>query len=97
MRGKKSREAWGRLRKLSSGRWQSRYLGPDGREYTARTEDDRALTFQTKTGARAWLAATRESTSDSGCPPRRWPDVAARRRSPKPRERLSSASTPSAG
>jgi integrase len=51
-----SREAWGRLRKLSSGRWQVRYPAPDGRTYTARTEDDKPLTFQTKADARAWLA-----------------------------------------
>lgn len=54
-----AREAWGSLRKLPSGRWQARYPGPDGRTYTARTVDDKSLTFQTKTDARAWLAATR--------------------------------------
>ncbi|GAA1709363.1 MULTISPECIES: tyrosine-type recombinase/integrase [Isoptericola] len=52
------REAWGSLRKLPSGRWQVRYPAPDGRTYTARTADDTGLTFQTKTDARAWLAAT---------------------------------------
>jgi len=52
------REAWGSLRKLPSGRWQVRYPAPDGRTYTARTADDKALTFQTKTDARAWLART---------------------------------------
>ncbi len=51
------REAWGRLRKLPSGRWQMRYPAPDGRTYPARTEDDKPLTFQTKTDARTWLAA----------------------------------------
>ncbi|GAA1803545.1 tyrosine-type recombinase/integrase [Nesterenkonia flava] len=50
------REAWGRLRKLPSGRWQVRYPGPDGRTYTARTEADKPLTFLTKTDARTWLA-----------------------------------------
>ncbi len=50
------REAWGSLRKLPSGRWQARYVGPDGRKYTARTEDDKSLTFLTKTDARTWLA-----------------------------------------
>lgn len=54
-----SREAWGSLRRLGSGRWQARHSGPDGRSYTGRTEDDRALTFATKTEARAWLAGTR--------------------------------------
>lgn len=50
------REGWGSLRKLSSGRWQARYPGPDGQTYTARTEDDKPLTFLTKTDARTWLA-----------------------------------------
>jgi hypothetical protein len=52
------REAWGSLRKLPSGRWQVRYPGPDGATHTARTQDDSALTFQSKMDARAWLAAT---------------------------------------
>lgn len=50
------REAWGRLRKLPSGRWQVRYPGPDGTTYTARTDQDKPLTFLTKTDARTWLA-----------------------------------------
>jgi len=50
------REAWGSLRKLPSGRWQARYPAPDGETYTARTEDDKPLTFLTKTDARTWLA-----------------------------------------
>lgn len=50
------RESWGSLRKLPSGRWQARYPAPDGEVYTARTEDDKPLTFLTKTDARAWLA-----------------------------------------
>jgi integrase len=50
------REAWGSLRKLPSGRWQARYPAPDGETYTARTEDDKPLTFVTKTDARTWLA-----------------------------------------
>ncbi|GAA5196738.1 tyrosine-type recombinase/integrase [Microbacterium jejuense] len=51
------REAWGSLRKLPSGRWQARYPAPDGETYTARTEDDKPLTFLTKTDARSWLAS----------------------------------------
>lgn len=51
------REAWGRLRKLPSGRWQARYPGPDGKTYSARTQDDKPLTFFTKTDARTWLAS----------------------------------------
>ena len=50
------RESWGRLRKLPSGRWQARYPAPDGQMYPARTEDDKPLTFLTKTDARTWLA-----------------------------------------
>jgi hypothetical protein len=49
------REAWGRLRKLPSKRWQARYVGPDDKVYSARTEDDKPLTFLTKGDARAWL------------------------------------------
>lgn len=51
------REGWGSLRKLPSGRWQARYPAPDGATYTARTDDDKPLTFLTKTDARAWLAS----------------------------------------
>lgn len=51
------REGWGSLRKLPSGRWQARYPAPDGETYTARTEDDKPLTFLTKTDARTWLAS----------------------------------------
>lgn len=54
--GAAKREGWGSLRKLPSGRWQARYPGPDGEIYTARTEDDKSLTFFTKTDARVWLA-----------------------------------------
>ncbi len=50
------REAWGRLRKLPSGRWQVRYPGLDGVTYTARTDQNKPLTFLTKTDARIWLA-----------------------------------------
>lgn len=52
------REAWGRLRQLPSKRWQARYMGPDGKVYSARTADDRPLTFLTKTDARAFLNQT---------------------------------------
>ncbi|GAB4083803.1 hypothetical protein GCM10028784_04330 [Myceligenerans cantabricum] len=51
------RESWGSLRKLPSGRWQARYQAPDGETYTARPEDDKPLTFATKTDAREWLSA----------------------------------------
>ncbi|MFH8252950.1 tyrosine-type recombinase/integrase [Microbacterium sp. B2969] len=56
------RESWGKVRQLASKRWQASYVGPDGARHTARTEPDadgvtRALTFSTKTDARAWLRA----------------------------------------
>lgn len=57
------RESWGSLRKLPSGRRQARYPGPDGETYTARTEDDKSLTFLTKTDARRWLAAVHTKIS----------------------------------
>ncbi len=73
-----TREAWGSLRKLPSGRWQVRYPAPDGEIYTARTEDDKPLTFLTKTDARTWLAGTHTKIARGDWQP---PSaVAARRR-----------------
>lgn len=48
------REAWDRLRKLPSKWWQARCPAPDGKLLSARTEDDRPLTFLTKSDAHAW-------------------------------------------
>ena len=72
------REAWGRLRKLPSGRWQARYPAPDGAMHTARTEDDKPLTFLNRTDARTWLAGvhTKIARQEWGPPSA----VAARRR-----------------
>lgn len=53
-----SRELWGRLRQLPSKRWQARYIGPDGKAYSARTEGGMPLTFQSKTDARAFPRRT---------------------------------------
>jgi integrase len=47
-----TRRRAGTVRKLSSGRWQARYLDPAGRRLTA------PLTFRTKGDAQRWLAAT---------------------------------------
>lgn len=47
------RETFGSLRKLSSGRWQARYTGPDGRAHKAST------TFETKGDAQTYLATVR--------------------------------------
>jgi integrase len=55
-RRKHTRRAFGSVRRLPSGRYQARYLGPDGRTYTARTDDGRALTFDTSSAAGAFLA-----------------------------------------
>jgi integrase len=43
------RREFGTVRKLPSGRWQARYLGPDGQRYTA------PETFDTKSDAQEWL------------------------------------------
>lgn len=72
------RETWGSLRKLPSGRWQARYPAPDGEIYTARTDDDKPLTFLTKTDARTWLAGAHTKIARGDWQP---PSaVAARRR-----------------
>ncbi len=71
------RESWGSLRKLPSGRWQARYPAPDGEMYTARTEDDKPLTFLTKTDARAWLAGVHTTIARQQWEP---PSVIAARR-----------------
>lgn len=46
-----ARRRFGRVRRLPSGRWQARYVGPDGRERTAPD------TFPTKTDAARFLSA----------------------------------------
>jgi integrase len=51
-----TRRSFGYIRKLPSGRFQASYLGPDSRRYTARTDDDRPLTFDTKGLAGGFLA-----------------------------------------
>jgi integrase len=52
-RQRKTRESWGRLRKLPSGRWQASYTGPDLALHKALS------TFETMTDARAWLTDER--------------------------------------
>lgn len=82
------REAWGSLRKLPSGRWQARYPAPGGETYTARTEDDKPLTFLTTTDARTWLAAVHTKIARREWEP---PSVlAARRRAEAAAERARS-------
>lgn len=47
------RREFGTTRKLPSGRWQARYIGPDGQRHTA------PETFETKSDAQEWLNLTR--------------------------------------
>lgn len=51
------RRRFGRLRQLSSGRWQARYPGPDGQDRSAPT------TFATKTEAARWLSLVESELS----------------------------------
>lgn len=46
-----ARRRFGSVRRLPSGRWQARYIGPNGHRYTA------PGTFPTKTDASRWLVA----------------------------------------
>jgi integrase len=46
---------FGSVRQRASGRWQVRYTGPDGRSYSARTEDGTSLTFDSKAYALRYL------------------------------------------
>lgn len=50
---KRTRRAFGSVRKLPSGRWQASYLGPDGLRHNA------AVTFPTRLEADTWLATVR--------------------------------------
>ncbi|MGY1499646.1 tyrosine-type recombinase/integrase [Streptomyces sp. QTS52] len=47
------RREFGTVRKLASGRWQARYLGPDGQRHTA------PETFETRSDAQDWLNLVR--------------------------------------
>ncbi|WP_243074818.1 site-specific integrase [Microbacterium sp. SS28] len=58
-KARKTREAWGQVDKLPSGRIRARYTGPDGERYGA------PITFDTLTDARGWLAKQR-SAIDAG-------------------------------
>ncbi|WP_445189322.1 tyrosine-type recombinase/integrase [Pseudonocardia sp. Cha107L01] len=51
-----SKRAFGSIRKLPSGRFQARYLGPDGRQYAAKRSNGDPLTFDTKGDAEGWLS-----------------------------------------
>ena len=47
---------FGNVRRLPSGRYQARYTGPDGATYTGRSPEGRALTFDSKQYADAYLS-----------------------------------------
>ena len=68
---KQRREAWGNLRRLPSKRWQARYTGPDDKTYSARTDDDKPLTFLTKGDAREWVNGVHAAISRGGVAPAR--------------------------
>ena len=57
------RRRFGSVRKLPSGKYQARYLGPDGQTHTAPT------TFRTKTDAEVWLSRIEAQISEG-----RWLD-----------------------
>lgn len=57
-------EAWGSIRALPSGRYQARYIGPDGERYSAKTDAGVSVTFGTKTDARAWLNKVHKTVID---------------------------------
>lgn len=50
---KATRAAWGKVRKLPSGRYQASYVGPDGERYTG------PMTYTSKVDADAWLSTQR--------------------------------------
>ena len=70
----RNRRAFGRLRKLPSGRWQASYQGPDTRVYRAPS------TFAAKLDAEAWLTdRRREIDREMWSPPVDEPTLAAKR------------------
>ncbi len=61
---------FGTVRKLPSGRFQARYIGPDGQRRPAQRADGGALTFDTRSDAEAWLAMRQsEILRDEWLPP----------------------------
>ncbi len=61
---------FGTVRKLPSGRFQARYIGPDGQRRPAQRADGGPLTFDTRGDAEAWLALRHsEILRDEWLPP----------------------------
>ena len=56
---------FGNLRRLPSGRWQARYVGPDGQRRSA------PHTFDTTTAAARWLRLTESELTRGSGPTRR--------------------------
>lgn len=54
---------FGSVEQLPSGRYRARYWGPDGIQYTAKTTARRALTFETRGDADAYLSGQRADIS----------------------------------
>lgn len=64
---KASRNGWGKIRRLPSGRYQASHVGPDGERHTA------PMTFTAKLDASAWLARQRTLIGEG-----KWTSAAAR-------------------
>jgi integrase len=61
---------FGTVRRLPSGRFQARYIGPDGQRRPAQRADGGPLTFDTRGDAEAWLALRQsEILRDEWLPP----------------------------
>jgi integrase len=61
---------FGNVRKLPSGRFQARYIGPDGQRRPAQSVNGGPLTFDTRSDAEAWLALRHsEILRDEWLPP----------------------------
>lgn len=61
---RKTRESFGQVEKLPSGRYRARYTGPDGKRYPA------PMTFDTTTDARTWLSLRRAEIARDEWKPR---------------------------
>lgn len=64
----KKKKSFGSIRQLASGRYQVRYTHPNGARITARTIDDKPLTFESYEDARKYLVHL-ESDLDRGVDP----------------------------
>jgi len=62
--GSRERRGFGEITKLASGRYRARYRGPDRQRHTA------PLTFASRMGAEAWLAAQHQIISSGAWRPR---------------------------